>query len=111
MTVGLVGIHMPAGVGMQAPGVKTPLAAAVKEAVVGFNILEHSPNGKMFTNGMQSEQVPIGPADPISKEVGRKTNGVGIFPNEHLAIAPLHAPIAIRLPFVILNCHLHRRYL
>jgi hypothetical protein len=92
MTVGFVGIQMPAGVGMHGPGVKTPKAAAVKAAVVGLAILMQTPNGAMFKNGTVSIQVPIGPAAPITIGVGKNVNVPGAAPNGHEVIAPQQTP-------------------
>ena len=47
-TLGLVGIHAPAGCGIQGCGVRTPKAAAVAAATCGFAMDEHIPNGGMF---------------------------------------------------------------
>jgi hypothetical protein len=92
MTVGFVGIHVPAGVGMHGPGVKTPKAAAVKAAVAGFARLMQTPNGAMFKKGTASMQVPIGPADPITIGVGRNVKAPGAAPIGHIVIAPQQTP-------------------
>lgn len=101
MTVGFVGIQVPAGVGMHGPGVRTPSAAAVSEAVIGFAMLMHTPKGAIFRNGMVSIQVPIGPADPITMGVGRKVSVPGAAPNGHIVSAPQQTPI----PTLVLLVH------
>ena len=53
-TVGLPGDHGAVRTGTQGIGVKTPIAAAVAEATVGFAIELHMPNGSTFTIGILS---------------------------------------------------------
>ena len=50
-TVGDPGAHGAGTTGMQGVGVRTPIAALVADAVVGFARLAHTPNGMMFTIG------------------------------------------------------------
>lgn len=83
ITVGFAGSHVPTGTGMQGPGVKTPKAAAVKAAVIGFAKLLQTPNGIILRNGTKSMIVPIGPDGPNTIEVGRNTRGVGATPKGH----------------------------
>jgi hypothetical protein len=109
--VGFVGIQVPAGVGMHGPGVKTPIAAAVKAAVAGFAMLMHTPNGAIFINGIVSMHVPIGPALPSTMGDGKKTNAPGAAPNGHMVIAPQQTPHPIIVPFLISNRRPRHRYL
>ncbi len=53
-TFGFVGIHVPAGAGVQGWGVSTPRAAAVADATVGFASEVHMPKGPTFDMGAQS---------------------------------------------------------
>jgi len=105
ITFGFVGIHMPAGEGIHGPGVRTPKAAAVSAAVVGFKRLLQSPNGAIFINGAQSRQLAIGPVGPRTV-LGVIIIGVGIIPIGQLSNAPgqQQAPIyasflEIKFPF------------
>ena len=51
-TVGEPGIHGAIVIGMQGIGVKTPSAAAVAAATIGFDGDMHIPNGMIFTIGI-----------------------------------------------------------
>jgi hypothetical protein len=51
-TVGDPGVQGAAVTGIQGIGVRTPRAAAVAEATVGFAMELHMPNGMIFTMGM-----------------------------------------------------------
>ena len=90
-TVGFVGIHGPAGVGMHVPGVKTPRAAAVCAAVIGFNKLVHIPNGITLTKGAKLVQVAIGPDVHIIVE-GNAIKDPGANPKGHIVNAPVQTP-------------------
>ena len=48
ITVGLAGIHVPAGTNVQGWGVRTPIAAAVADATAGLASDVHRPNGEIF---------------------------------------------------------------
>ncbi len=50
-TVGEPTIHGAAVTGMHGIGVKTPNAAAVAAATIGFDGVMHIPNGMIFING------------------------------------------------------------
>jgi len=54
ITVGAPATHGAGVFGKHGIGVKTPNAAAVAAATVGFNRLVHIPNGIIFTIGMWS---------------------------------------------------------
>jgi len=73
-------------------GVRTPEAAEVAEATVGFARLVHMPNGKMFTNGLLSMMFAIGVA-PTTRLVGRTSKEDGATPMEHMRVAPAHANV------------------
>jgi len=49
--VGFPGVHGADKHGMQGIGDKTPKAAAVAAATVGFAMEWHIPNGRIFLNG------------------------------------------------------------
>lgn len=83
-----LGVHIPIGTGIHGPGVNTPKAAAVSEAVIGLAKLMHTPNGFIFKNGTKSTHDPIGPEAVISIDNGKKVKGVGATPKEHIAKAP-----------------------
>ena len=51
-TVGAPGTHGEVVAGMQGIGVRTPMAAAVAAATIGFAGDMHMPNGMIFTRGM-----------------------------------------------------------
>jgi len=51
-TFGLPGAHGAGVFGIQGIGVRTPSAAAVADATVGFAIDVHIPNGGIFTIGL-----------------------------------------------------------
>jgi len=78
--------------GMQGIGVKTPLAAAVAAATVGFARLEHIPKGMMFAMDILSIIVAAG---DFAKTllIGGTTKFEGAKPNEHCK----HAPEVTRL--------------
>ena len=52
ITVGFPGVHGAGITGIQGIGVRTPKAAAVAVATVGFANDEHIPKGKIFTIGI-----------------------------------------------------------
>ena len=51
-TVGEPVVHGATTTGIHGMGVKTPMAAAVAAATVGFDGLRHIPKGMMFTMGI-----------------------------------------------------------
>jgi hypothetical protein len=87
--------------GIHGIGVKTPSAAEVAEATVGFAKLLHIPKDIMFTNGLLSIMVAIGCEDTFTILVGSTVNGDGIVPKEHIKIAPLHTQKPIYLTSLI----------
>jgi len=74
---------------MQGPGVSTPRAATVSEAVTGLARLLHRPNGKMLTNGLLSMMLAAGIEPIIVRFWGMTTRFEGASPNVHIKSAPL----------------------
>lgn len=87
-TVGHGGTHGAGMTGMQVPGVRTPRAAAVCAAVMGFARLVHTPNGMMFLNGTLSMMVATGLFSNSVLPSGVTMNALGATPNEHISWAP-----------------------
>jgi hypothetical protein len=70
-------------------GVGTPSAAAVAAITIGFDGLEHMPNGGMFTIGAKSRMVAAGV--PVSAQLTGNTASVdGAAPKLHCITAPAH---------------------
>ena len=88
MIVGFVGIQGDTTTGIQGIGVKTPRAAAVADATIGFDKVEHIPNGIMFSIGMKSTVVAAGRPQIRIGNFGGTMRLDGVVPNEHLHIAP-----------------------
>ena len=85
--MGFVEIHGEVITGMQGIGVRTPIAAAVAVATIGFVIVLHIPKGLIFSKGAKSHIVAKG--KPAIKEVlGRTERTDGAFPKEHFKQAP-----------------------
>ncbi len=82
-TVGEPGIHGATVAGTHGMGVKTPIAAAVAEATVGFEGEEHTPKGIMFTSGLWSMMFAAGTLLPMVRLSGGTTSADGVAPNEH----------------------------
>lgn len=93
-TVGAPGTHGAGMTGTHGIGVKTPKAAAVAAATVGFASDEHMPNGRMFTIGLLSMMLASGIAVSV-RFTGSTTNELGAAPKLHCSIAPIHTCIAI----------------
>jgi hypothetical protein len=87
--VGAPTIHGAAVAGTQGIGVKTPSAAAVAAATVGFAIEEHMPKGRIFTNGLLSMMFAAGVAVMV-RFTGNTTNVLGATPKLHWRVAPMH---------------------
>lgn len=88
MTVGQLGIQGEVTTGIQGIGVKTPKAAAVAAAVVGFAREEHIPNGIIFITGAKSIMPATGILQASTLFVGKTTSDEGATPKEHMHIAP-----------------------
>jgi hypothetical protein len=80
--VALGGFHGPTGAGTHGIGVKTPRAAAVAEATIGFDRLVHIPNGGMLTSGTMSAIVAAGLPSISTRRIGSTLSGAGEIPNE-----------------------------
>ncbi len=83
MTVGAPTIQGAMVTGMQGMGVKTPKAAMVAARTMGLAILVQEAKGLMFTNGLKSMMLAMGPPAPITRLVGRTVKTEGAIPNEH----------------------------
>ena len=86
--VGFVAIHGATIEGTQGIGVKTPMAAAVAEATVGFDKVVHIPNVAILTIGTKSVMVAIGNPAANTGSLGRTVNAAGAIPKEQLHKAP-----------------------
>lgn len=87
-TVGDPGVHGAAVIGVQVPGVSTPSAADVCDAVMGLSRLMHTPNGAMLANGLESLMLAIGWFSAITLPTGNTVSVDGAAPIEHIIIAP-----------------------
>jgi hypothetical protein len=67
-------------------GVRTPKAAAVAAATIGFAMLVHTPNGVILRNGLLSIILAAGILTNTLL-IGNTFNGVGAAPKEQLRIA------------------------
>jgi hypothetical protein len=95
-TVGAPGAQGAGITGTQGMGVKTPRAAAVAEATVGFAIELHIPNGGTFTMGLLSMMLAAGV--PVRTHLsGNTTREDGAAPKLHCNIAPIQTCIAINV--------------
>lgn len=93
-TVGLPGTHGAVVTGMHGIGVRTPRAAAVAAATVGFANELHMPNGIIFFIGTLSIIFAIGiVVVTLFSGVVIKTEGA--MPKLHISEAPPHTHIAI----------------
>jgi hypothetical protein len=93
-TVGEPGFHGAVVTGIQGIGVKTPEAAEVAEATVGFARLEHTPNGMIVTNGRLSMIVAAG-VIVFTILDGKTLRVEGAAPKEHCSVAPIHTCVGI----------------
>lgn len=74
-------------IGMHGMGDRTPKAAAVAAATIGFAIEEQTPNGITFKNGLLSIKLRPGKNINIPRPTGIASKGVGAAPKEHIASA------------------------
>ncbi|MCL7412004.1 MAG: hypothetical protein M8353_00085 [ANME-2 cluster archaeon] len=88
-TLGEPGAQGAVVTGIQGIGVKTPRAAAVADATVGFAIEVHITKGIMFNIGTLSIIVAIGVL-VVTILTGRTVIELGAVPKLHFSIAPLH---------------------
>src|SRR5438046_573561 len=93
-TVGAPTIQGAVVTGMHGMGVKTPNAAAVAAATMGFAIDWHMPNGRMLTIGLLSMMLAHG-VIPITRLAGNTDNTLGATPKLHWTIPAMTACIPI----------------
>lgn len=89
VTVGAPGTQGAEVAGTQGMGVKTPIAAEVAEATVGFAMDLHTPKDGMFAMGLKSMVVAAGFLSIITICPGRMVSGAGAAPIEHWRSAPV----------------------
>ena len=82
VTVGEPGTQGPGVFGMQGIGVRTPSAADVAEATVGFAREMHIPNGRIFTKGALSMMLASG-VPVFTRWIGNTTKLLDASPNVH----------------------------
>lgn len=88
-TAGTPGNHGAAVAGTHGIGVRTPNAAAVAAATVGFDGEVHMPNGGTFTIGAKCELLADGTAGVTIVVLGITTRFDGATPNVHIIVAPM----------------------
>ena len=88
MTVGAPTIQGAVVMGIQGIGVKTPKAAAVAAATIGFAMDMHEPKGAMFIMGLLSMMFAAGILLAMVLFKGRTVNVPGAIPKEHIIMAP-----------------------
>ena len=89
-TVGFPVVHGAMITGMHGIGVKTPEAAVVAAATVGFEIEEHMPKGKILTIGTLSNILASALEFVITPFTGKTARLDGTAPKEHCICAPVH---------------------
>lgn len=94
-TVGAPGTHGATVAGIHGMGVRTPIAAAVAAATIGFAGDMHMANGMMFTNGILSIMLASGISSVITMFVGNTTSVLGAIPIVHIKVAPMQTCIGI----------------
>jgi hypothetical protein len=95
ITVAAPGVQGATVAGMQGMGVKTPKAAAVAAATMGFEGVIHTPKGMIFTSGAKSMMVAAGIPDVITVGSDVTFRGLGATPNGHMSRAPVHTCMGI----------------
>lgn len=88
ITVGAPGAQGAAVAGMQGIGVKTPRAAAVAAATIGFAGQLHMPNGMMLTMGLLSMMFAAG-VPVMTRLAGNTMSALGATPKLHWRLAPM----------------------
>jgi hypothetical protein len=88
-TAGTPGSQGEAVAGTQGIGVRTPSAAAVAEATVGFDGEVHMPNGGTLTMGLKCELLADGTADVSIVVLGMTITLAGATPKVHIIVAPM----------------------
>lgn len=81
--------------GMHGIGVRTPIAAAVADATVGFAIERHIPKGIMFIIGTKSMMVALGLFCIIGRMGTVTISMEGVMPKLHFNMAPIQTYFAI----------------
>jgi hypothetical protein len=94
------GTQGPTTAGMHGIGVRTPRAALVAAATLGFESEVHMPNGGMFTLGAVEVTTAAGRPSMRTRLVGNAFRVAGASPKLHCSSAPLtaHWPILASLP-------------
>lgn len=97
------GVHGAGKVGIQAPGVGTPSAAAVCAAVGGLGKKMHRPNGATLTIGLLSMMFAAGLPPIVTRFAGNTLSEPGNEPPVHWINAP--ATTGIAMVALYLQCH------
>ena len=95
MTVAAPGAHGAGVTGIQGMGVRTPRAAAVAAATMGFDGDWHMPNGRMFIIGALAVMLAAG-VPVITQVVGRTIRALGAAPKLHDILALMQTCSAIK---------------
>jgi hypothetical protein len=99
-TVGFPGVQGTTVLGIQGIGVKTPKAAAVAAATIGFAKDRHIPKGIIFIIGLLSIIFAAGLLSVKTLFKGKITKVPGASPKVHFNVAPLHTCIPIFISFL-----------
>ena len=84
---GAPGIHVPAALGRQGIGVRTPRAALVAAATDGLLNVVHMANGGMLAFGTTSAVVAAGLPSIVTRLTGKTLRVAGAVPKLHCNIA------------------------
>jgi hypothetical protein len=95
ITVGAPGTQGETVIGMQGIGVRTPIAAAVAAATIGFAGDMHIPKGMILTSGTKSMMLASGTSSVMTRLMGRTTSELGAIPMVHIMVAPIQTCIGI----------------
>jgi hypothetical protein len=98
ITVGAPATHGFGVFGIHGVGVNTPAAAEVAAAVVGFAMLEHIPNGIIFTIGTWSMIFAANWYSVCTRCIGNTWNMLGAAPKVHVNCAVMHVCMGIISP-------------
>jgi hypothetical protein len=96
--LGFTGIQGDNVIGMQGIGVKTPKAAAVAAATIGFEGDEQVPKGRMFSMGTLAVILAPGPLTESSRVMGSTISFPGAAPKAHFTIPSAFTCIPIIFP-------------
>ena len=75
--------------GMHGCGVRTPRAAAVAAATIGFEGVKHAPNGMMLTIGLWSWMLAANWLPHRTRLIGNTVNAEGVVPKLQASCAPI----------------------